>query len=103
MMLRYWVRGMIVTFLTLPAWGQLVDQTLAPNTAKVGILKSLQSEIGAGRGDVMTPTSSAFLIQRDPFRSVRRGRQLFQRKFTSSQGRGSVSGDGSGDINSNNS
>jgi Di-haem oxidoreductase, putative peroxidase len=95
--------GAVGTLLASVAWGQLVDQTLAPNTAKVGILKSLQSEIGAGRGDVMTPTSSAFLIQRDPFRSVRRGRQLFQRKFTSLQGRGSVSGDGSGDISSNNS
>ena len=33
-------------------WGQLVDQTLAPNTAKAGINKSLLDEIGAGRGDV---------------------------------------------------
>ena len=92
----------IVTLLTSFAWGQLVDQTLAPNTAKVGIAKSLQSEIGAGRGDVMTPQSSIFLINRDPFRSVRRGRQLFQRKFTSLQGRGAGPGDGTGDINSNN-
>ena len=33
-------------------WGQLVDQALAPNTAKAGINKSLLDEIGAGRGDV---------------------------------------------------
>jgi hypothetical protein len=101
-MLRYWMWGMIVSFLTVPAWGQLVDQTLAPNTAKVGILKSLQSEIGAGRGDAMTPLSSTFIIERDPFRSVRRGRQLFQRKFTTLQGRGSGPSDGAGDIGSNN-
>ena len=82
-------------------WGQLVDQTLAPNTAKAGINKSLLDEIGAGRGDVMTPGSSIFLIQRDPFRSVRRGRQLFQRKFTRLQGQGPLTGDGVGDINTN--
>lgn len=101
-LLRFSVFAMITAFLASAAWAQLVDQTLAPNTAKVGILKSLQSEIGAGRGDVMTPTSSIFLIERDPFRSVRRGRQLFQRKFTTLQGHGSGPGDGTGDINSNN-
>lgn len=101
-MLRIWMWGMIVSFLTVPALGQLVDQSLAPNTAKVGILKSLQSEIGAGRGDAMTPSSSTFIIERDPFRSVRRGRQLFQRKFTTQQGRGAGPGDGAGDIGSNN-
>ena len=101
-LLHCWSWGTIVTLLTSFAWGQLVDQTLAPNTARVGIAKSLQTEIGAGRGDVMTPQSSVFLINRDPFRSVRRGRQLFQRKFTSLQGRGSGPGDGTGDINGNN-
>jgi hypothetical protein len=100
--LRFLILGTITALLTSAAWAQLVDQTLAPNTAKVGISKSMQTEIGAGRGDVMTPTSSIFLIQRDPFRSVRRGRQLFQRKFTTLQGRGSGPNDGIGDINSNN-
>src|SRR5215470_470699 len=57
---------------------QLTDQTQAPNTAKAGIAKSLQDEVGAGRGDPLTPNSSIFIINRDPFRSVRRGRQLFQ-------------------------
>jgi len=85
----------------VPAAAQLVDQTLAPNTAKAGINKSLLDEIGAGRGDVLTPGSSVFIIQRDPFRSVRRGRQLFQRKFTRLQGQGPLTGDGSGDINTN--
>jgi Di-haem oxidoreductase, putative peroxidase len=89
----------LVAFLSMTAWAQLVDQTLAPNTAKVGIAKSLQDEIGAGRGNVMTPDSSIFIIKRDPFRAVRRGRQLFQRKFTRLQGQGPNEGDGSGDIN----
>lgn len=99
---RFATLGTLMALFVTSAWAQLVDQTLAPNTAKVGILKSLQAEIGAGRGDAMTPTSSIFLIDRDPFRSVRRGRQLFQRKFTILQGRGAGPGDGNGDINSNN-
>src|SRR5262249_6796058 len=65
---------------------QLTDQTLAPNTAQAGIAKSLRDEIGAGRGNSHTPGSSIFIINRDPFRSIRRGRQLFQRKFTREQG-----------------
>ena len=81
-----------------PSWAQLVDQTLAPNNAKEGIAKSFEQEIGAGRGNSTTPTSSAFIIARDPFRSVRRGRQLFQRKFTRSQGHGPLNGDGRGTI-----
>ncbi len=83
------------------AWGQLTDQTQAPNTAKVGIAKSLPDEVGAGRGDAHSWNSSIFIIQRDPFRSIRRGRQLFQRKFTRLQGQGSNEGDGVGDLNSN--
>jgi hypothetical protein len=71
-----------------PALAQLVDRTLLPNNANEGIAKSLEQQIGAGRGDVMTPDSSIFIIQRDPFRSVRRGRQLFQRKFNRNQGQG---------------
>jgi hypothetical protein len=81
------------------ATAQMIDNTQAPNTAKAGINKSLLDEIGAGRGDVMTPGSSVFLINRDPFRSVRRGRQLFQRKFAHMQGQGTGEGDGFGDIN----
>src|SRR6266404_2051993 len=80
---------------------QLTDRTLAPNTAQAGIAKSLEQETGAGRGDVLTPNSSSFIIQRDPFRSIRRGRQLFQRKFTHAQGQGPNEGDGVGDINNN--
>jgi hypothetical protein len=36
----------------------------------------------------MTSDSSSFIIARDPFRAIRRGRQLFQRKFLRSQGQG---------------
>jgi di-heme oxidoreductase (putative peroxidase) len=99
------VRGMLVGIIggvltagTL-ATGQMIDNTQAPNTAKAGINKSLQDEIGAGRGDVMTPGSSVYIINRDPFRSIRRGRQLFQRKFTRLQGQGANEKDGVGDIN----
>ena len=87
--------------LSATAMGQLVDKTKAPNNANSGIAKSLSEEIGAGRGDVMTPGSSLFIINRDPFRAVRRGRQLFQRKFTHGEGQGPAVGDGSGDINTN--
>jgi hypothetical protein len=83
------------------AGAQLVDKTQTPNTANEGIAKSLADQIGAGRGDVLTPRSSAFIIGRDPFRSIRRGRQIFQRKFTRQEGMGPRVGDGSGDINTN--
>jgi cytochrome c2 len=39
------------------------------------------------------------MINRDPFRAIRRGRQLFQRKFTRLQGQGANEKDGVGDIN----
>lgn len=81
-----------------PTWAQLVDHTTAPNAAGAGIAKSYVQEAGAGRGDVMTPGSSTYLIARDPFRSIRRGRQLFQRKFTTREGLGPRVGDGSGDV-----
>ena len=80
---------------------QLIDQTLAPNTAHAAIAKSLQDEIGAGRGNSHTPGSSIFIIRRDPFRSIRRGSQLFQRKFTREQGQGPNEGDCTGDIETN--
>jgi hypothetical protein len=83
-------------------YAQLTDRTQAPNTAKAGIAKSLPDETGAGRGDIMTWYSSLFIINRDPFRSVRRGRQLFQRKFTRAQGQGENEGDGVGDLDTDN-
>lgn len=80
------------------AHAQLNDLTQSPNGANAGIVKSLAQEVGAGRGDVLTPGSSRFIIARDPFRSIRRGRQLFQRKFTMAQGLGPRTGDGVGNI-----
>jgi hypothetical protein len=88
--------------LTASAIAQLVDRTTCPNWANEGINKSFVEQIGAGRGDVMTPNSSTFIIKRDPFRSIRRGRQLFQRKFTKAQGNGPIIGDGSGDVGMDN-
>src|SRR5436309_7030253 len=70
------------------ALAQMTDTTQTPNAAKEGIRKTLALEIGAGRGDLSMPGSSIYLIKRDPFRSIRRGRQLFQRKFTMAQGFG---------------
>jgi hypothetical protein len=87
--------------LTATALAQLIDRTKAPNIANEGIKKSLAQQIGAGRGNNLTEDSSLFVIGRDPFRAIRRGRQLFQRKFTRSEGQGPNSLDGSGDINSN--
>jgi Di-haem oxidoreductase, putative peroxidase len=88
----------VLIFCATSCFAQLVDNTQAISTAKAGINKSYTDEIGAGRGDVMTPNSSIFIIDRDPFRSIRRGRQLFQRKFTREQGQGPNTGDGHGDI-----
>src|SRR5207253_2312438 len=51
---------------------QLLDRTKSPNPINEGIAKSLDEEIGPGRGDVNTPDSSAFIIMRDPFRAIRR-------------------------------
>jgi hypothetical protein len=85
--------------ITTPLLSQMVDNTQAPNTANAGINKSLLDEIGAGRGNANMAGSSMYIIQRDPFRSIRRGRQLFQRKFTSLQGQGPNEKDGVGDIN----
>jgi len=77
---------------------QETDVTQTPNRANSGIQKSLLEQVGAGRGDALTPGSSLFVIRRDPFRAIARGRQLFQRKFTLEQGAGPRTGDGSGDI-----
>src|ERR1700753_916746 len=90
--------GLVMFFAPL-AGAQLIDNNQATNTAKAGINKSLTDEIGAGRGDIMTPNSSLFIINRDPFRAIRRGRQIFQRKFTREQGQGPANSDGNGNIN----
>ena len=83
--------------------GQLVDRNKALNAAGEGIARPLigepgPSQVGDGRngGD---PNSSLNVIARDPFRAIRRGRQLFQRKFAQSEGFGPGLGDTRGDIN----
>jgi len=103
MKVQRFVHGWMILLL-MPAlgWPQLIDNNQAPNNAKAGINKSLPDEIGSSRGDVITPGSSIFIINRDPFRSIRRGRQLFQRKFTRAQGQGPNEGDGAGDLNTDN-
>ena len=80
------------------AQAQLTDQTQTPNVERAGIFKSLSEQIGNGVGDWATPGSSSYIIARDPARSIRRGRQLFQRKFTLAQGFGPRTLDGIGDI-----
>ena len=79
---------------------QLVDETQVSPTVPGGTIgKSLEEQVGAGRGNVATPQSSVYLIKRDPARSIRRGRQLFQRKFTTDQGLGPrVNSSSRGDI-----
>lgn len=63
-----------------------------------GIAKSLEQQVGMGQGDINTVGSSYYIIKRDPFRAIVRGRQLFQRKFTHAQGLGPRKDDGIGDI-----
>jgi hypothetical protein len=88
----------IPIFAGAPVLAQLIDRTLASNRSGDGIALSLEEQVGAGRGDWFTEDSSAFIINRDPFRAIRRGRQLFQRKFQSARGQGPLTNDGIGDI-----
>ncbi|MGE0812856.1 MAG: di-heme oxidoredictase family protein [Vicinamibacterales bacterium] len=90
--------AVLVWVTVAPLVAQLVDRTLAPNAANEGIGLSLAEQTGAGRGDPSTPDSSRFIIGRDPFRAIRRGRQLFQRKFRSAVGLGPITGDGAGEL-----
>jgi hypothetical protein len=90
----------LLVFASSTASAQLTDLEQTPNAENEGIVKSLEEQIGAGRGDVDTPGSSRYIIARDPFRSIRRGRQIFQRKFTLAQGAGPRTDDGiGGDVN----
>ena len=88
----------IPAFAGAPAVAQLIDRTLAPNRAGEGIALSLEEQIGRGRGDWFIEDSSSFIISRDPFRAIRRGRQLFQRKFQFVKGHGPLTQDGAGDV-----
>ena len=89
------------------ATAQLRDVTQNPDIigvpghpgASAGIGLSFVQEQGAApnsHGNVNLVGSSAFIISRDPARAVRRGRQLFQRKFTFAQGNGPTTNDGIG-------
>jgi Di-haem oxidoreductase, putative peroxidase len=93
------VLAIVATLVTATTLAQLPDRTRNPNTANEGIAKSFTEQIGAGRGSTTTPNSSRFIIARDPFRAVRRGRQIFQRKFLRSEGQGPITGDGDGVTN----
>ena len=81
-----------------PADAQESDIHRTPNNVAEGIKKSLEEQIGSGRGDIFTPDSSRYLIARDPFRAIARGRQIFQRKFSFSEGLGPRTDDGVGNI-----
>ena len=82
--------------------GQLIDRNKAPNSSNDGISRPLTgspypSVAGDGRWGT-DPNASHNVIAFDPFRAIRRGRQLFQRKFTRLEGQGMVAGDGFGNI-----
>ena len=89
--------------LPIAANAQLTDiSQTTPNVPGGAIAKSLTEEMGTGRGDMYSWGSSEYLIMRDPARAIRRGRQLFQRKFTIEEGHGPrVNFDSSGDIMAN--
>lgn len=93
------VAACVAVVVSLPCEAQQIDFTTAPNVEGEGLKKSYIQQIGTGRGDWNTPESSSFIIARDPFRAVRRGRQIFNRKFTRAQGLGPAVGDGQGDVN----
>ncbi len=78
-----------LALLATGAQAQLTDESQTqPQVPGGAIAKSLEEQIGAGHGDAFEYGSSVYLVKRDPARSIRRGRQLFQRKFTADQGVG---------------
>jgi mono/diheme cytochrome c family protein len=82
-----------------PAVAQLRDATqIFPVVPGGAINKSFTQQIGTGRGDTFRIGSSLFIAKRDPLRAVRRGRQIFQRKFQFAQGLGPLTDDGTGNI-----
>ena len=87
---------MVLLIFSNTVYAQLTDQTQTPNAAGRGIALSLEQQIGDGQGDIFTPNTSFYIIKRDPARAIRRGRQIFQRKFTRAQGQGPRTNDGIG-------
>lgn len=92
MRLRVYLTTIAVGLVTVAAaksvQAQMRDtlEKISGNTVNEGIHKNIGGQIGAGRGNNLTQNSSIYIIQRDPFRAIRRGRQLFQRKFLPTQG-----------------
>jgi len=75
-----WIAGMLgacVLLASTDAQAQLNDNTQAPNIENADTAKSLAQQVGAGVGDWSTPNSSLYITNRDPARSIRRGRQSF--------------------------
>lgn len=78
---------------------KLIDQAGLIDAPGSCIDKTLAEQVGTGQGDTNTPGSSSYLVTRDPARAIRRGRQLFQRKFSLYEGLGPrVSLNSTGDI-----
>lgn len=98
-----WTGAAMLSVMVSIAQAQLTDATqTTPHVPGGAIAKSLEQEVEAGRGDEFTPGASLYLLARDPARAIRRGRQVFQRKFTLEQGHGPrVNFDSSGDIMAN--
>jgi hypothetical protein len=80
--------GLVTVAFAGSANAQMRDtlEKISGNTVNEGIHKNIGGQIGNGRGNNLTQGSSIYIIQRDPFRAIRRGRQLFQRKFLPTQG-----------------
>ena len=103
----YLLAVLVFSLPTQPTFAELVpcdkvNENFLINAPGGCIAKSLVDQIGAGHGDVNTPGSAVYLIKRDPARSIRRGRQLFQRKFSTDEGHGPrVNVASSGDITQN--
>jgi hypothetical protein len=94
--------GLFLLVLSTRIFGQLIDKNRAPNTSNDGISRPLTglpypSQIGDGNSGP-DPNASCNVIAMDPFRAIRRGRQLFQRKFAHLEGHGPAVGDGFGNI-----
>lgn len=98
---RLW--AVLAAFVPIVASAQLTDVTQTrPGVPGGAINRSLEQQIGGGRGDEATEGASIYLVTRDPARAIRRGRQVFQRKFTAAQGLGPrVSRASGGDIQQN--
>lgn len=101
----YFIFGYIaLLFFSQTAFSQLSECSQINSAGKISetggcINRTLDDQIGAGQGNANTPGSSVYLIKRDPARSIRRGRQLFQRKFTVFEGQGPrVNDTSTGDI-----